>query len=75
MPENRLARTRNAYESTDPMNRLARIYIQHTSFLIRAGRAAEAVSTLDEALRILGVESHGAKAMPRLTAGLLWLGQ
>lgn len=53
MPENRLARTRAAYESTDPMNRLARIYLKHASGLIRDGRAAEAVSAIDEAVRIL----------------------
>lgn len=75
MPENRLARTRAAYESTDPMNRLARIYLKHASGLIRDGRAAEAVSAIDEAVTILSVESHGAKAMPRLTEGRLWHGR
>lgn len=61
MPELRLQRTRAAYESQDPMNRLALIYLRHASGLIRDGRAAEAVGAIDEAVRILGEPSSRSK--------------
>ena len=54
MPESRLARTRAAYESNDPLNRLALIYLQHARGLIRDGRSEEALSAIGEANRILG---------------------
>lgn len=60
MPEARLLRTRAAYESQDPANRLARIYLNHAHGLIRDGRACEAIATIEEAVRILEVKTEVA---------------
>lgn len=68
MPEFRLRRTRAAYESHDPIKRLANVYLNHATGLIRDGRAAEAVGAIDEAVRLL--ESRKNLAPPVVSDGL-----
>lgn len=53
MPESRLNRTRAVYEPQDPTNRLARIYLQHASGLLRDGQISAARAAIDEAAMIL----------------------
>lgn len=53
MPDSRLQRTRIAYD--DPINRIARIYLQHGSRLMHDGRNVEAREAIEEVERILGL--------------------